>query len=78
MKRASKKGMTNLLVVKVSIVSAIVGASLCAGRSLYETTFLQYDMFGDVFPALIFGTLGGIAGALIGVMIGIVVKNVVA
>ncbi len=70
MKIASKKD-----VAKVSIISAIIGASVCVSRGLYETRVLQYDMFGDLFPALIFGTIGGIIGALIGVVIAVIFKK---
>ncbi|WP_104035836.1 hypothetical protein [Vibrio jasicida] len=77
MKMVSKKDVNNSLVAKVSIVSAFIGASICVGRSLYETRVLQYDMFGDIYPAIVFGTIGGIVGALIGVVIGVVLKNFV-
>ncbi|EHU9455840.1 hypothetical protein RAL01_004395 [Vibrio vulnificus] len=77
MKMASIKVVSNSLVAKVSIVSAIVGASLCVGGSLYETRVLRYDMFGDVFPALIFGTIGGIVGGVIGVVTGVILKHFV-
>ncbi|MFO6424710.1 hypothetical protein [Motilimonas sp. KMU-193] len=74
MKRISRY-IANSPILTATLLTCAITASLCVAWSLYETRVLGYDMFGDLFPAIIFGAIGAFAALPFGIIIGLILKH---